>query len=235
MFEEYRLMNHCLLFTQKQISQHSDELKKMFAKAPKKPRRSIKELDDEINALEFRRTTTSLVLAEEKDILRQIDFLKRSKALCEESRKHEQAIQEKKAEIDALRDSLSLILASIDELAPVLEKVELADRLQCATTELITVNLDCPKEKARHVIGRNGCNVKQIMERTSVAIDVDSDTGKIKITGSQSAVDDATKEIRRITDAVEEDVQVSPALVEYLTTRVRLGSCDLDCIRYSWW
>lgn len=172
--------------------------------------------------MEFKRTTTSLVLADEKDILRQINSLERAKALHEERKKHEETIQEKKAELDAMRDSLSLILASIDELSPVLAKVELADRLQCATTELKTITLDCPKDKARHVIGKNGANVKQIMERTSVAIDVDSDTGKITITGSQSALDLATKEIRRITEAVEEDVQVSLALVEYLTTRVSM-------------
>jgi polyribonucleotide nucleotidyltransferase len=62
--------------------------------------------------------------------------------------------------------------------------------------------------------------MKQIMERTSVVMDVDSDKGEIQLTGSQKALDLATKEIRRITEAVEEDVQVPPALVEYLTTRV---------------
>lgn len=172
------------------------------------------------SALEFKRTTSSLALAKEKDILRKIDSLKRAKMQVEERKQHEETIQEKKAELSALRDSLSLILASIDELSPVLAKVELADRLSCATTELTTITVDCPKEKTRHVIGKNGANIKQIMERTSVAIDVDSDTGKIVITGSQSALDAATKEIRRITEAVEEDVQVSPALVEYLTSRV---------------
>lgn len=139
-----------------------------------------------------------------------------------ERQKHEEAIQEKRAEINALRDSLSLILASIDELAPVLAKVELADKLKCATTELKTIVLDCPKNKARHVIGKNGSNVKQIMERAGVAIDVDSDKGTIEITGNQAAVDLATKEIKRITEAVEEDVTVTPALVEYLTCRVSI-------------
>ena len=161
------------------------------------------------------------MLSEEKNILRQIDALKRTKVQCEERNKHEQAIRETKAELSALRDSFSLIIASIDELAPVLNKVELANKLQCSTTELKTVTVDCPKEKMRHVIGKNGATVKQIMERTRVAIDVDSDKGQIEITGSQSALILATNEIRRITEAVEEDIRVSSALVEYLTTRVR--------------
>jgi len=172
------------------------------------------------SALEFKRTTSSLVLAEEKDILRQIDSLSRQKTQCVEREKHEKLIQEKKAELDAFRNSLSLIIASIDELSPVLAKVELADKLHCATTELKTITIDCPKEKTRHVIGKNGSNIKQIMERTSVAMDVDSDKGQVEITGTQTALELATKEIRRITEAVEEDVQVPSALVEYLTTRV---------------
>ena len=64
---------------QKQINQLSEELQRLFDKAPKKPRGSIKELEDEINALEFKRTTSSLALAEEKEILRQIDALSRTK------------------------------------------------------------------------------------------------------------------------------------------------------------
>lgn len=151
-----------------------------------------------------------------------MDALNRAKLQCLEREKHEQTIHEKKAELSSLRDSLSLILASIDELAPVLAKVELADKLKCSTTELKTITLVCPKEKTRHVIGRNGTNVKQIMERTSVAVDVNSDNGEITLTGSQSALDLATREIRRITEAVEEDVQVSAALVGYLTSRVSI-------------
>lgn len=172
------------------------------------------------SALEFKRTTSSLKLAEEKELLRQIDALKRSKMLVEERKRHEETIQEKKLELTELRDSLSLILASIDELQPVLQKVELADRLHCATTELKTITIACPKEKTRHVIGKNGSNMKKIMERTSVAMDVDSEVGQIELTGSQEALDAATIEIRRITEAVEEDVKVPPALVGYLTTRV---------------
>ena len=161
------------------------------------------------------------MLAEEKDILKTMDALKRAKLQCVEREKHENTIQEKKTELGALRDSLSLILASIEELAPVLQKVELADKLKCSTTELKTITLVCPKEKTRHVIGRNGANVKQLMERTSVAVDVNSDNGEITLTGSQKALDLATREIRRITEAVQEDVQVPSALVGYLTSRVR--------------
>lgn len=185
------------------------------------------------SALEFKRTTSSLVLAQEKEILRQIDALSRAKSQCVERQKHEQIIKDKKAELSALRDSLTLILASIDELAPVLAKVELADKLKCSTTELKKITIECPKEKTRHVIGRNGTNVKQIMERTSVVIDVDSDKGEIVVTGSQSALDLATKEIRRITEALEEDIQVPSALVGYLTSRVRsLRFCDASLLEH---
>ena len=103
----------------------------------------------------------------------------------------------------AIRESLSLILASIDELA-VPAKVELADKLKCATTELTTITrIDCPKEKARHhVIGKNGSNIKQMHRRALFAIDVDSDKGKVEITGSQAAVDLA---LRRLSESPKRD------------------------------
>jgi uncharacterized coiled-coil DUF342 family protein len=194
----------------------------MFAKAPKKPRGSGKDIDSEIAALEFKRTTTSLVLADEKAILRQIGSLEREKILSKERKTQEDAIQNKKAQLKELRDSTSLIIASIDELTPVLNKVELAEKLHCKPTQLQTITVEFPSKKAGQVIGKNGSTIKNIMEKTETAIDVDGDACLIEITGTDSAIEMAKKEILKITESIEKDVQVSPALVEYLTTRVRI-------------
>lgn len=155
--------------------------------------------------------------------------MERLKTQCMERQAHEELIQEKKAEINELRDSLSLIIASIDELNPVLAKVELAEKLNCAAGDLRTEKIQFPKEKAGHVIGKSGSNVKQIMERTNTTIDVDSDKGEIEITGSPSSIELAMKEICRITRAIEVQVPVSPAIVEYFTTRVRSKNIWLPC------
>lgn len=49
--------------------------------------------------LERRRTTTSLPLAEEKDILRQISMIERTLIQIEENQDHECLIQQKKVRI----------------------------------------------------------------------------------------------------------------------------------------
>jgi predicted RNA-binding protein YlqC (UPF0109 family) len=119
-----------------------------------------------------------------------------------------------------LRDSASLIVASIDELTPVLNKVELAEKLHCKPTQLQTITVEFPRSKLGHVIGKNGSTIKKITEKTETAIDVDSDACLIEITGTDNSIEMAKKEIRKIIESIEKDVQVSPVLVEYLTTRV---------------
>jgi uncharacterized coiled-coil DUF342 family protein len=208
--------------TQKAIKEAEEELQKLFAKFPKKPRGSGNDIDRDIAALEFRRTTTSLVLADEKAILRQIGSLERQRTLCEERKTHQDAIQNKKAQLKELRDSTSLIVASIDELTPVLNKVELAEKLHCKPTQLQTITIEFPGSKVGHVIGKNGSTIKNIMEKTETVIDVDADACLFEITGADTAIEMARKEIRKITESIEKDVQVSPALVEYLTARVRI-------------
>jgi uncharacterized membrane protein len=52
--------------------------------------------------LETTRTSSSLPLAKEKDILRQIAQIKKAKILYEENKVHEQLIQDKKVSDDLL-------------------------------------------------------------------------------------------------------------------------------------
>lgn len=201
--------------TQAKINQLSDQLQRMFNRAPKKPRETLEQMNSKIEKLEYQRTTSSLSLSAEKQLLRQIDVIKKSKKVLEEYHVHEQSIQEKKNEISALRDSQRTISAAIAELESALSKVELAKRLGCTTAELQTRVVDCPGDKIGHVIGKNGSSLKQLEQRTGVQIDVDKVGSKVHLQGSASALDAAVREVEQITLAVEEEVKMTPAVVSY--------------------
>jgi len=201
--------------TQAKINQLSDQLQRMFSRAPKKPRETQEQMDSKIEKLEYQRTTSSLSLSAEKQLLRQIDGIKKSKKVLEEYHIHEHAIQEKKNEISLLRDSQRTISAAIAELESALSKVELAKRLGCTTAELQTRVVDCPGDKIGHIIGKNGSSLKQLEQRTGVQIDVDKVGSKIHLQGSVSALEAAVREVEQITLAVEEEIKMTPAVVSY--------------------
>lgn len=208
--------------TQANINGQTELLQRMFTHKPRRPRDTLAQMDAKIIDLEYQRTRTSLALSDEKLILRQIDSIKRSKIQLEEWNDHERAIQEKKNEISALRDSLRTIITSIAELESALSKVELANRLGCTTAELQTRVVDCPEGKLGFVIGKNGGTIKQIEERTGVHADVDKVGLKIHLHGSETSLDAAVQEVEKITLAVTEDIVLSDAFISYLLTK-RLG------------
>lgn len=201
--------------TQAKINQLSDQLQRMFSRAPKKPRETQEQMDSKIEKLEYQRTTSSLSLSAEKQLLRQIDQIKKSKKVLEEYHIHEHAIQEKKNEISLLRDSQRTISAAVAELDSALSKVELAKRLGCTTADLQTRVVDCPGDKIGHIIGKNGSSLKQLERRTGVQIDVDKVGSKVHLQGSVSALEAAVREVEMITLAVEEEIKMTPAIVSY--------------------
>lgn len=109
------------------------------------------QLDSKIDDLERQRTLTSLPLAEEKKILREIDQIKKTKIQISVNKAHEIVIQEKKVEIENMRNEMRSYTAQIAELEAAIAKIDLAKRLGCSTQELKTHAVKCPKEKIGEV------------------------------------------------------------------------------------
>jgi len=202
--------------TQNKIKHASDQLHKLLEKGKKKSRETPAQLESKINDLERRRTTTSLPLAEEKDILRQIGMIEKTLVQIEENKDHECLIQQKKAEVTTLRDSFRSIQAQIAELEAALSKVELAKRLGCATTDLAEHVLDCPENKLGQVIGKNGHNLKQLEKKTGCQIDVDKKGSQVHLHGSVVAIQAAVEELENITLSIEESVRLPEAVHTHL-------------------
>ena len=197
------------------------QLRKMLSTAASKSRKreTIEELDACMARLEKQRTTSSLKLADEKKILREIEALERIK-------KNEIEIHQIRNDLNTYRDILRETNEAITELESALIKVNLADRLDCSTSDLKEEVITCPASKLAHMIGKNGSNISQIERRTCVQLEV-SDTkpgedGRIRIVGTDVAIAEAIAEIENVTLAIEEDVKISPVLSVYLSSKVRL-------------
>ncbi len=111
------------------------------------------------------------------------------------------------------------IFAATDEIQTALEKVKLANKLECSTDELSSKKLTCPKAKLGMVIGKNGSKVKQIQSTCKVAIHIDQTTDEITITGIEASIERATTVIDNIIRAEEEKIELQKLLLDYLTSK----------------
>jgi len=183
-------------------------------------------MDAKLEDLEAMRTRSSLPLAEEKALLRQMQVIQKEKRSLDECDRHERKIQQQKDEIDRLRGIYRQKLEAISELDTMLAKVQLAQKLDCSPNDLKSRSVLCPKERLGQVIGKNGANVRLIEETTGIQIDVDKEESKIHISGSEAAVERAYREVEAIVFAVDKTVPVSKATMIYLMSSKRLGMLD---------
>lgn len=239
-------------FDQKRIHQLNDELQRLFGKIPKKPKETLAVMHQKVNALEYKRTTTSWTLNEEKAILKEIHGIQKQKLLLEEYVDYEKKVLDKKVrtltnqrrdsyppdhpyranahtisfalqtELQTLRESLKTTITAMDELEHALQKVRLAAKLGCTVADLTNVSIDCQAEKMGRVIGKHGATIKAIEKQCLVVMDVDSVAAKIHLTGPTMAIEAAIQEIDKIVQSVDEDVGMDKHVLGYLTTKVCL-------------
>lgn len=201
-----------------QIKELNSRLQNKLKKLPRRPRETVKDLDERAKVLEQERTVTSISLAEERQILKQINGVKKAKTKVTEYKKMEDEVQFLKRQLTMLRDGLNDTLVGTDEIQTALEKVKLANKLECSTDEISETEIECPKSKLGMIIGKNGSMVKQIQGSFKVSVDIDS-TDKIKITGSEDSVQRARKEIERIIETEEIEMTLDKLLFDYLTSK----------------
>ena len=168
--------------------------------------------------LEQQRTRTSLSLTEEKQLLKKIHAGERDRRQLQEYLDYDQKIQLRKTQLGELRDALKV---TVDEPMADLEqqatKARLAIRLGCQVKDLAQKEIECPAEKMGKVIGKAGATVKKIEEKAGVSLDVDPEKNVIVINGSSESFAIAEREIAKIIMQTEENVEVPPSYIQYLT------------------
>jgi polyribonucleotide nucleotidyltransferase len=121
--------------------------------------------------------------------------------------------------LNELRDAVRIANTTIDELETGLQKLQLAKKLGCDAKEMTTLEVDCPSDKLGMVIGKQGAQRKQIMEKTHVMMEVEGDKHKIRLTGTPACIEAAVGEIDRIIKSVDEHVTLASEKVNFLTAK----------------
>jgi len=158
-------------------------------------------------------------LKDEREILKQINRLEKTKRQVEEFEVYDQKIKDRKAKTATLRESLKIVGATVSTLRIEHYVRKSAEQLGCNVEELLGMKLDCPENKIGSLIGKKGSTMKQIMEKAKVNVDINRHDGNVRILGCHDALGNACEDIGRIIATIEKSVEVSPDLIAYLTAK----------------
>ena len=176
-------------------------------------------IEQQMRDLEYKRSTTSLSLNEEKKLLKEIDSWKQKKTALKEYALLQTDIDNLKAqraEAIARGRTTDEVIA---DLTAGLKKLKLAQALGCQAQELVTIQVDVPESKFGAIIGKNGGHVKFIEEECNVCIDMDRQNHHMRITGVQEGAENAKSMVEDITCAIEETIGLHPDALGVLLSR----------------
>lgn len=182
-----------------------------------RPRESEAELDKAMKDLEYKRTTQSMSLMEEKKLLRQIGLYKKEKMRIKEYSLVEDGLKDLKVLKSQLYEERKAKEGAMVELSKALRKMQLAQRVGVAAEELVEETLEVPEESMSRVVGRGGTNLRRIEETCRVSLDFNHGRGGSgKVSGTAAACAMAKEQIQEIVAAVSEEIAVPPTLASTL-------------------
>jgi polyribonucleotide nucleotidyltransferase len=177
--------------------------------------------------LERDRTTKSMPLKEEREILKQISKAEKIKREVQAFEAYDKTIKSRKVKVAELRESLKTLSATSSALRTEVSLSNTAKKFSCNVEDLLGMKIGCPKDKIGNVIGKKGSVLKDIMEKSNVNVDVDRDFGSITMLGSHEALDHACEILDRIIATIEKTVEVSPDQIKYFTAKSISAVTDL--------
>jgi polyribonucleotide nucleotidyltransferase len=191
----------------------------MISNAPKRPTDTVEALDKQMNELEWKRTTNSMSLAAEKDILRRIYKAQKLKNEIEAFKAFDLSIKEKKAQVVDIRATLDKLRTCLSELRNELSVVKTAAEVGCSLTELLGLKLDCPEDKLGQIIGKKGSKLKEFSEKGSVSVQVSREGGDIRLLGSFEHLAVAASDLSKVISSVTLEFGTSEIVWDFLTSK----------------
>ncbi|KAG5187112.1 hypothetical protein JKP88DRAFT_307946 [Tribonema minus] len=200
---------------------------------PRRPREAEKELEDEIAKLEFYRSTNSMSLSKEKEVLRQQDQARAKIKDIKERARQEKDIEALQDKVGALIEESKANTEKVNELSRGLAKVHLAVKAGVGVADLVTATVHVPSDKIGRIIGRSRAALADLekdcgvvcRERSSSSSGGSSGGGSSAGSGSGDGSGDATNGGG---SGIAIDVSGSQAAVDAACARVRAAIATVD-------
>lgn len=189
----------------------------------RRPAASAEQIRAEMAAKELKRSTTSMPLADEKKLLRDLENLKTQLAQTEANDEFQKMLDSTRAERATRFQQHREMEAQLAELLAAAKKLSLAVKLGVSSADFVTIEVPVPDDRMGAVLGKQFANLRQL-ERTYLAIlDVreeskEASDGKkaIKVTSARANVKSAKRAIENIALASSHSIGLHPDAVKLL-------------------
>jgi polyribonucleotide nucleotidyltransferase len=191
----------------------------MLKAAPSRPRETLDQLEEKIQRLEFKRSTSTLSLKDEKQILNEISVIGKAKNEIRRYNQFQIDIDKNRASQDSLREAMRQQIARISELREVVSKVTIAKKIGIPPSDVVVESIDVADKDVGNVVGKSGANVKALEEAHGVSIEVGNKgtaSIQIKISGRPNDITKAKQEILESIAGEDVSVVVTPATIKAL-------------------
>ncbi|EQC36840.1 hypothetical protein SDRG_05670 [Saprolegnia diclina VS20] len=208
-----------------------EELAKLLKTPKARVQGTVAQLEEEAKQLEFRRTTTSMSLNEEKRVLKDLEAIKVRKVQVTEYEEFQATVQTLKDKKNELYDTLRATETHEKLLQAELRKMQLALELHTTLDAFETITISVPKDKMGMVVGKNYTKLRQFEETYHVLLDVENGTQEVKATSlpKQNAL--VLAAINNIALATTQSLAVHPDVLKLLMIQkgLHLKALEAKC------
>jgi polyribonucleotide nucleotidyltransferase len=197
-----------------------DEIRAMLKKAPSRdelPRGADGDkLKKEMKDLETKRTTTSMTLNQEKQIIKELEAGQKQLKLLKKYDIFQTKLDELKEQRQEADDIFKNKKHSSGDMKSGLARLEISGKLNMQPTEIITEVFEFPGEFIGRVIGKKGAGKLAIEDQCNVELNIDAKAAdenggmaKAKIMGSEDGIKKCIEILTTISESVKEDFSFS--------------------------
>ncbi|KDO32907.1 hypothetical protein SPRG_02598 [Saprolegnia parasitica CBS 223.65] len=208
-----------------------EELAKLLKTPKARVQGTVAQLEEEAKNLEFRRTTTSMSLNEEKRVLKDLEAIKVRKVQVTEYEEFQATVQTLKDKKNELYDTLRATETHEKLLQAEVRKMQLALELHTTLDAFETITISVPKDKMGMVVGKNYTKLRQFEETYHVLLDVENGTQDVKATSvpKQNAL--VLAAINNIALATTQSLAVHPDVLKLLMIQkgLHLKALEAKC------
>lgn len=163
---------------------------------------------ESLGALEFKRTTTTLSLQEEKSLLQKIERIKREQKLEEELN----GLREQYKELHAkLAENKKQVDAVLEEEKTFLLAAEISKRkggVPIDARQLVTQSISIAKDRIGQFLGKQRANLNKFQKTYCVGAEVDN-SGEVHLKGLAEDVDAAKQAVEDFNNEVSKQMRVT--------------------------
>ncbi|OQR99384.1 hypothetical protein ACHHYP_06897 [Achlya hypogyna] len=193
-----------------------EELTKLLKHPKARVQGTVAQLEEEAKKLEFKRTTTSMSLNDEKRLLKELETIKVRKAQVTEYEEFQATVQTLKDKKNELFDTLRATEAYEKTLTADVRKMTLALSLHTSLDAFVTVEISVPKDKMGMVVGKNYAKLRQFEETYHVLLEVENGAQKVKVTSVPKQIALVEAAINNIALATTHSLAVHPDTLKLL-------------------